>query len=557
MTLHIVYALLTLFILYLLFNWRRESSFILKTHLPLFLLTIIIGFALAACAYLPAYRYSLHTVRELLTYNESAEVSLPPAFLLTLFVPKFFGSLTGAGTDSVQFWANPAGYAYWETALYVGIVPFILALIGISFNRHRLRWQFIILALLALLFALGRFTPLYRLAFELLPGFNRFRIPARFVGLLTVALAFLAGLGMDSVIKDRSAKTRLLMPGLGLLGYGVLLYSLLATGIFTKFFSELKHPAILANALKQSGIFLGLVVFTLIPLWLRNRYPGLAPLFASSLILLTFIDLYNFGHRFNLGTTRPEEFYPHRPFIDHLQAESKQTPLRINARAGSYMILKRNEGLLWQLELLEGYTPLKLTDYVTFDIPVDRRNDLLNVRYRISIDSLRQTVGLSPNPSGLPRAWLADSCIIVPDRAQILSLLSDTGFDYRQIIILEKSPVPAPRSGPDTVPPGRVSITSRSRERIELQVENSRPALLLLSEIFYPEWKATIDSKPAEILRADYCLRALPLEAGRHKVVFWYDRTWINYGIISSTLTLAASIAILIRFKRKRAQRLK
>ncbi|MGQ9708687.1 MAG: hypothetical protein ACUVUR_07445, partial [bacterium] len=557
MTLHIVFATALLFILYLIFNWRNEVRFILKRHLPLFILILIIGFALAAAAYLPAYRYSLHTVRELMTYNESAEISLPPSFFITLFIPKFFGSLTGYGTDSVQYWGSQVGYSYWETALYIGIVPCILALIGILFNRQRLRWQFAILGLIALLLALGRFTPLYRLAFELLPGFNRFRIPARFVGLLTVAIAFLAGLGMDVLVKSKTTKTRLILPGLILLGYGALIYLLSITGVLIKPFSQFHNPIILASALKQSCLFLLGVIITLILFWLRTKILGSTPLFASLLILLTFIDLYNFGHQFNLGTTRPDEFYPHRPFLNHLIQESKQTPFRINARSGNYMVLQRNEGLIWQLELLEGYTPLKLTNFVTFDIPVERRNDLLNVRYRIEIDSVRQTLSLSPNPTGLPRAWLADSYIVIPDRNKILQTLSDTGFDYRRIAILENDPGLVPHLIPDSMPVGSVAITKRSRERLELQVENSRPAILMLSEIFYPEWKARVDQKPAEILCADYCLRALPLDSGKHTVLLWYDRTSINIGIVISILICLNCVAILILTKRKRRQSLK
>jgi len=556
MTLHIVYCLGLFFILYLFFNWHSKKTFILKNYLPFFILTIVIGFALAASAYLPAYQYSFHTVRELMTFAESAEISLSPSFFITILIPKFFGSLTATGTDSVQFWANPAGYAYWETALYIGIVPLVLSIIGILFNRHHLRWHFSILAILALLLALGRFTPFYRLAFELLPGFDRFRIPARFIGLLTVAFAYFTGLGIDVLIKEKP-NNRILIPGLCLFGYALIILFLLITAALTKTFPLLKSPPLFSNALNQTGILFIFLVPLLIIIYLRNRYFRFAPVFASLLILLTFIDLYTFGHKFNLGTNKPEEFYPKRPFIDNLIKETKETPLRINARSGSYMILQRNEGLIWQLELLEGYTPLKLTDYVTFEIPVERRNDLLNVKYRISIDSIRQTLGLVPNPTALPRAWLADSFIVIPERDRILSTLSDTGFDYRRVVILEKPPPFEPEPNHTSVPFRNVIITNRSREKISLQVKIDRPAILVLSEIYYPEWKALIDSRPAEILRANYCLRALPLPAGTHTVIFYYDRTWFNLGIIISLLALAGTLATLIFTNKRRAQNLK
>ncbi|MGC8797453.1 MAG: hypothetical protein ACP5PK_02130 [candidate division WOR-3 bacterium] len=551
-TLHMVYALGLLFVLYLLFNWSTEHQFIITNHLPLFILMIVTGFALAACAYLPAYRYSRYTVRELMTYAESAETSLPPSFLLTMFIPKFFGSITGSGTDTVQFWGAPAAYAYWETASYLGIAPILLALIGIIGSRHKLRWHFAILALVALLLALGGYTPLYRLVFEILPGFNRFRIPARFIGMFTVAVAFFAGLGTDTLLQGRARMRQVLLPGLCLLGYGVIILLLLLTGVLTKIFTGLSESRNLTNALNQSLLFLGLTAGALLSGWLTIKYQRNGPLFVALLTAITFADLYQFGHRFNLGSVRPDDFYPRRPFIEQLIRESQQSPFRINARAGQYMILQRNEGLLWQLELLEGYTPLKLTDYVTFDIPRSRKNDLLNVRYQIAVDSFNQTLRLELNPHALPRVWLADSWVIIPDRQEILKLLAETDFDYIRIALLEKNPGLITAS--DSRPAGSVTIIARNNDQLKIQADLTRPAVLMVSEIYYPEWRATLDGKPVEILRADYCLRAVALPAGRHMVNFYYDRGLINIGITISLLTLVTGILMLLITSRLRSK---
>jgi uncharacterized membrane protein YfhO len=408
----------------------------------------------------------------------------------------------------------------------------------------------LILAIITLLLALGRYTPFYRLAYNILPGFNRFRIPARFINLFTVSLAFFAGLGTDVLLKSRIHIRRALLPGLCLLGYGLIILFLLLTGALTKIFTGLNEPAFFTNALNQSLLFIGLIVCSLLLNWLIIKYQKYANLFAALLIVLTFVDLYQFGHGFNLGSLGPNEFYPRRPFIDRLIQESQQMPFRINARAGQYMVLQRNEGLLWQLELLEGYTPLKLTDYVTFDIPQSRKNDLLNVRYRIAVDSINQTVGLQPNPNALPRVWLADSCLIVPDRQQILNLLAKPDFDYSRIAILEKEPNLIPTS--DSGPAGSVTIITRNPEQLKIQAELNRPAVLMVSEVFYPEWRATVDGKPVEILRADYCLRALVLPVGTHIVNFYYDRSLINLGIALSLVTFITVLVLLFVTSRLR-----
>ncbi len=567
MTLHIVYAICLLFILYLLFNWRGELPYVLKNHIPLFLLTILLGFAVSAAAYLPAYRYSIHTVREMMTYAEATETSLPPWFLITVLIPKFFGSIAGGVEETVPFWVDPARYNYWETCLYVGVVPLILAGIGIFFNRNKLRWQFLILAFVALFFALGKFTPLYRLAFNILPGFDRFRIPARFVDLFTIAIAFLSGLGMEVLVKpnpkpDFKSKTRgykLLIPGVIVLAYGTTILFLLITGFLAKIFPPLQDPGLFRNSLTQNGVMFGFIISGLLVILLIRNSSKYRPLFLGLLISLAFFDLYTFGRRFSLGTVSPEEFYPPRPFIKTLIEEYKNDPFRINARNGPYMLLQRNEGLLWGLELLEGYTPLKLTDYVTFDIPVSRRNDLLNVRYQIHIDSVRGTMTLVQNPTALPRYWLADSFIVIPDRATILNRLADTTFDFRRVAILEEKPglnfeqpsQPSLNLASDSTRQKSITVIKRTTERIELTVETNKPAILLFSEIYYPEWKATIDEKPAKLLRGDYCLRALPLTPGKHKVVTWYDRTGVNLGIFISKIALLV-IVLIFFFTRSR-----
>ncbi|MEO0053382.1 MAG: hypothetical protein ABIK22_04415, partial [candidate division WOR-3 bacterium] len=98
--------------------------------------------------------------------------------------------------------------------------------------------------------------------------------------------------------------------------------------------------------------------------------------------------------------------------------------------------------------------------------------------------------------------------VVVNDRREILTRLSEPDFDYRRIAVLEKPPEPLPE--PDSLPAGSITIVQRQPEKLTLRGELKRAALLMISEIFYPEWRATIDGQPAEILRADYCLRALP-----------------------------------------------
>jgi uncharacterized membrane protein YfhO len=69
---------------------------------------------------------------------------------------------------------------------------------------------------------------------------------------------------------------------------------------------------------------------------------------------------------------------------------------------------------------------------------------------------------------------------------------------------------------------------------------------MVLSEVYYPDWKATIDGRPARVLRANHLLRAIELPAGEHEVVFRYDASLLRRGAVISVATFALAIAALI-----------
>jgi uncharacterized membrane protein YfhO len=71
-----------------------------------------------------------------------------------------------------------------------------------------------------------------------------------------------------------------------------------------------------------------------------------------------------------------------------------------------------------------------------------------------------------------------------------------------------------------------------------------------LSELFYPGWQAYIDGNKALTLRADYLLRAIPMPAGRHNVVFVYRPAsfLIGAAITIFTLLLLGATSVLLYF---------
>jgi len=111
--------------------------------------------------------------------------------------------------------------------------------------------------------------------------------------------------------------------------------------------------------------------------------------------------------------------------------------------------------------------------------------------------------------------------------------------------LLEVRPEKLPR-----LPGGAITPNSSARiKRYEpngLQIETSSPTatVLVLSEIFYPGWVASVDGQPARIDVADYLLRGVALPAGEHRVEMHYAAPAARNGAIISGLTLCLILGL-------------
>ncbi|MBI5955975.1 MAG: hypothetical protein HY871_03140, partial [Chloroflexi bacterium] len=148
---------------------------------------IVIGVGLAAVQLVPSAELAAQSVRSGgVTYRQAVSFSLDPRKILVYLLPNFA--------------ENP----FYEYLGYVGVLGLLLALYGVA-KRGKEPWvRFnLLLALGALVLAFGGYTPLYRLLYYLVPGFGLFRVPARWLMVYSLAMALLAGVGMDSLSRGR------------------------------------------------------------------------------------------------------------------------------------------------------------------------------------------------------------------------------------------------------------------------------------------------------------------------------------------------------------------
>jgi len=131
------------------------------------------------------------------------------------------------------------------------------------------------------------------------------------------------------------------------------------------------------------------------------------------------------------------------------------------------------------------------------------------------------------------RAWLCTDVEVIEQSEAILTRMKRVNFDPLKTVILEEKPqVWQPSADPsDTTSPGDVQITRYEPNVIEIAADVKRPAVLVLSENWYPYYRAWVDRVEQKVYRADYTLRAVTLEPGRHQVVFRFRSPYQTAGV--------------------------
>jgi uncharacterized membrane protein YfhO len=212
------------------------------------------------------------------------------------------------------------------------------------------------------------------------------------------------------------------------------------------------------------------------------------------------------------------------------------------------------------LAIIEGTIPGKLTVNLSkYNPQLSKLLDLLNVKYIIttsqkSIQSknlqlaYNKEIKIYENKKVLPRAFVVSKFKVIPGEDRIIAGLKNPNFDPRNQIILEKEI--GLQLSPTT---GSVAkVVDYSPERITIEANMTGNGFLVLSENYYPGWKAIVDGKRAEILRTNYILRSVYLTKGKHKVMFVYKPSSFMIGLGMSILGLViVSLIIWIEAMRK------
>ena len=456
-----------------------------------------------------------------------------PANVLTFFVPYVHGDI------SDNTYLGPS--IFWEDYGYLGLLTALLACYGGWRARRQPLGAFAIaMTLAAYLLVLGPATPVFRVAYELVPGMRLFRLPTRFLIVVELGLALLAAIG---VTRLREALAR---------GWPE-----------PSRFPQIIAVALCAGTLSICGsISRGRIRWCRLRRgWLHRRACKPSTRTVSS---------RGRSHPATASCTAA----PSRP------RSAGPTPRRTSSLRD---VLEPNTGGgFWNTPSANCYAGIAARWHVDVWGDHSRPRSLVSRRTSLDFESgllrihpalpkVLRAYGvshvLSPYPQegtelplmshdghayiyrveGSARVRFVPSARSVTGDREAASRFLAAGFDPAREILLHDAPdglagILAPGAAPPEAM-GRAAITREHTRGLDIEVDAPQDGFLLLADTFYPGWTARVDGAGTPLYRANLAVRGIALTKGRHEVRFEYGATEFFRGL---TITLAAIAALLL-----------
>jgi hypothetical protein len=514
-----------------------------------------VSFGIAAVALVPALDMNKYTVRASMSYPEAAAFSVPPAGLVGILVPGFFGRGTGT------FWGP---WSRTEMG-YVGVLPLLLACVGVAlgWKRSRMARFWVVLGVFGLLMALGPYTIVHGLSYALIPVFRQLRVPARAIFLFDFSVSMLAAQGLDSLLRPLRRSERRVLRALRVGGGWIALaVALVAVPILghAVLASRMQVPEdVFAQQIASLGsviVFLLLLGVGLAILLMRERrgMPTRAlGIVAGAVIAL---DLISLGAYVEVEPNDPLVGYRHEEAIAFLRADPDVFRVELAPEVTSNWA--PDWALIYEMDDPNGiWNPLRLGAYdVLTWVGIQRADpfyDLYNIKYLVASRETAIPAHFRPafeqgdeliylNTAYLPRAYMVYDVILASGDISALNKARAEGFDpSSQVVLKQDSPTLAVQGAPGARD-GEVTVTDRGPNHLAFRVSTASAGYLFVSEMWMPGWKAYVDGEVEPVLQANYTFRAVPITAGDHEVRMVYRPfSWL-LGLGATLITLTALV---------------
>lgn len=159
--------------------------------------------------------------------------------------------------------------------------------------------------------------------------------------------------------------------------------------------------------------------------------------------------------------------------------------------------------------------------------------------------------GLFEFTGALPRAGLYTRWQTPANNAAALDQLTDPAFNPEQCVLVS-APLPPCPTGPTNPAAPHVEFASYASKDIVLRSEASSPTVLLLNDRYDPNWKVLIDGRPGTVLRCNYLMRGVYLDAGSHTVEFRFTLPMGSFYIsLAATATGLLALGFALAAERR------
>ena len=461
--------------------------------------------------------------------------------------------------------------------------------------------------LFTLILAGKEVTLLLSLLYELLPGFEWMHPhgPDWIKVILYLGLALLAGATLSRLGElGRNAGTLIAVPVLT----SLLLTTFVMSGGDQSLFSTDPGVTISLLALVATNVCVVVYALSTSGRWISALLMVLvvfADLFVAGRAIIADYETADLGKELvKIDLTR---YYEPTGAAKFLRSETEDAPARYFgfgphqhgekrsfhynnwfAERNTTALLASNLATTSGLQSIQGYNAVHIARYDEYMEALNGRSqdyhntdvvpqgldspllDLLNVRYIVVpavtqpdqsvLRELKDTnptvysderVDVLENRDALPRAWIVHSAKQVA-RTETLELLDSGEVDPRQTALLERAPPHL--SSPDDASADRALLKTYGADGISLRTSTGAPGLLMLSETYYPAWKAYVDGRPAPLYVADHVLRAVPVPAGEHTVELRYESWSLRIGLAVSLTSYLLLIALAVASVRRQQQ---
>ena len=417
--------------------------------------------------------------------------------------------------------------------------------------------------LLSLLTALGDQFILHRFFFNFIPGFDTFRGIGRMTVLATFCCAILAGFGLRAIVNavDENPRTAIRY-FLAASAVVALIWLLVLLEVFFPNEPRLDDPALRAAALWQATVAVGFTLLVCIA-GIQLLRGAIGPRVAlPAFLLLQFADMHTFGFDQNNGSISASEYFTRMDagLLKMVKEDGEDELFRVLSRSDSAMVFDRNHGLVERVFLMEGYTPLKLSGVLPPAASLRRSHDLMNVKYRAAVHAGTGESGLWRVDSYLPRAFMVYSTLVTGDSSVAEGIMRSDAFNPHATVVLDREvdlELDADTTAAAAVAVAAeaarwsTTVSSYALNSITVDVETSRNGVLVLSEVHYPGWVASVDGRPTGLYRANLKLRGVAVPAGSHTVEVSFRPRTFRIGALISCVALAGALVLLILFRRQ------